>query len=93
MKATEHGGIALRLSVTSAPAERLILEVEDTGVGIAPEDQDRIFEAFVQSGTSGKWQGTGLGLAITRQFIALMGGQLSLASEVGKGTRVRQKYG
>jgi len=89
VKATERGGIALRLGVAPGPAERLILEVEDTGTGIAPEDQSRIFEAFVQSSDSAKWHGTGLGLAITRQFVELMGGRLTLASEVGKGSTFR----
>ena len=89
VKATERGGIALRLGVEPGPAERLILEVEDTGTGIAPADRERIFEAFVQSSDSGKWHGTGLGLAITRQFVALMGGRLTLASEVGKGSVFR----
>ncbi|MBL8249710.1 MAG: PAS domain S-box protein, partial [Candidatus Competibacter sp.] len=48
VKATEHGVITLRLTVESGTTECLILEVEDTGIGIAPEDQERIFEAFVQ---------------------------------------------
>ncbi|WP_300451544.1 ATP-binding protein [Accumulibacter sp.] len=89
VKATEEGGVTLRLGVEPEPTERLILEVEDTGIGIAPEEQSRIFDAFVQSGASGSWQGTGLGLAITRQFVAMMGGQLTLTSEVGKGSLFR----
>ncbi|WP_300449856.1 ATP-binding protein [Accumulibacter sp.] len=89
VKATENGGITLRLDVESGPAERLVLEIEDTGVGIAPEDQERIFEAFVQTGNVGARQGSGLGLAITRQFVALMDGQLTLASELGKGSIFR----
>ncbi|KFB68822.1 ATP-binding protein [Candidatus Accumulibacter vicinus] len=89
VKATEEGGVTLRLGVEPEPTERLVLEVEDTGIGIAPQEQGRIFEAFVQSGASGSWQGTGLGLAITRQFVAMMGGQLTLSSEVGKGSLFR----
>ena len=89
VKATESGGIALRLGVLAGPPECLIIEVEDTGVGIAPEDQERIFEAFVQSGSLSSWQGTGLGLAITQQFVKLMDGRLSLTSELGKGSTFR----
>jgi CheY-like chemotaxis protein len=60
-----------------------------TACGIAQEDQSRIFEAFVQIGAQGKRQGTGLGLAITRQFVELMGGELSLSSVLGNGSTFR----
>ncbi|WP_324566936.1 transporter substrate-binding domain-containing protein [Accumulibacter sp.] len=89
VKATQCGGVALRLGILPGAPGRLVFEVEDTGIGIAPEDQERIFDAFVQSGASGQSQGTGLGLAIARQFIILMGGQLSLSSEIGKGSTFR----
>jgi len=84
VKATDHGEVTLRLR--SAGPERLLIEVEDTGVGISPEDQARIFDAFVQVGSPGRQEGTGLGLAITRQFVELMGGNLSLVSARGKGS-------
>lgn len=62
-------------------------EVEDTGAGIAPDEIDKLFEAFVQTKTGRESQeGTGLGLAITRQFVQLMGGEISVSSEVGRGT-------
>lgn len=86
IKATEQGGVSLRLGFR---AKRLIIEVEDTGCGIALEDQSKIFSAFVQVGLQDKQQGTGLGLAITRQFVELMGGHISLMSEMGKGSIFR----
>ena len=83
---TEQGGITLRLS---APREgRLTFEVEDTGPGIAPEDQARIFEAFVQVSRSSQ-KGTGLGLTITRQFVELMGGTVQIESTPGRGSTFR----
>ncbi|MGB3268230.1 MAG: ATP-binding protein, partial [Microcoleus sp.] len=62
-------------------------EVADTGVGINPEELDSIFELFVQSSSGKKIQkGTGLGLNISREFIKLMGGEITAESEVGRGT-------
>ncbi len=66
---------------------RLRFEVEDTGAGISPEDQARIFEPFVQAGQSTTQKGSGLGLTITRKFVELMGGTIALESEVGRGSR------
>jgi PAS domain S-box-containing protein len=63
-------------------------EIEDTGHGIAPEEMDRLFEAFGQTATGREAQeGTGLGLAISRKFIQLMGGEMHVESEVGRGTK------
>ncbi|HEY9614804.1 MASE1 domain-containing protein [Allocoleopsis sp.] len=78
-------------STSSQPANlqpvTLKFEVEDTGSGIAPEELDSIFEAFVQSKTGKEAQeGTGLGLSITRQFVQLMGGAMVVSSQVDKGT-------
>jgi CheY-like chemotaxis protein len=67
----------------------LILEIEDTGVGIAAGDQARIFEPFVQVGKLTTQKGTGLGLAITRQYVELMGGQISVESALGQGSKFR----
>jgi hypothetical protein len=62
-------------------------EIADTGVGISPEELDSIFELFVQSSSGKKVQkGTGLGLNISREFIKLMGGDITVESEVGRGT-------
>ncbi|HEY9667744.1 MAG TPA: ATP-binding protein, partial [Coleofasciculaceae cyanobacterium] len=66
---------------------RLHFEIEDTGVGIAPDELDSIFKAFVQAKGDRKFQeGTGLGLTIARSFVQLMGGDISVNSQVGKGT-------
>jgi len=89
IKATERGGVALRLGLKHNHAEHLLIEVEDTGCGIAPEDQGRILKPFIQLESQSKQQGTGLGLAITRQFVDLMGGSLSLDSVVGQGSTFR----
>jgi PAS domain S-box-containing protein len=86
IKFTQEGGVTLRLGTRQNAIAHLRIEVEDTGPGIAPEDQQRIFEPFVQLGEHGVNKGTGLGLTITRQFIQLMHGSLTLESTVGKGT-------
>jgi signal transduction histidine kinase/CheY-like chemotaxis protein len=66
---------------------KLIFEIEDTGPGIASEELDSLFEAFVQTKTGKESQeGTGLGLPITRKFVQLMGGEITVSSEVGRGT-------
>lgn len=89
IKATEQGGVSLRLGFKQNGTKHLIIEVEDTGCGIAPENQSQIFAAFVQVGSQDKQQGTGLGLAITRQFVELMGGHITLTSHVGQGSIFR----
>ncbi len=87
IKFTSHGGVALRIAYD---AGRAIFEVEDTGPGISPADQARLFQPFVQSEAGlAAHEGTGLGLAISRNFARLMGGSLELASTVGQGSRFR----
>jgi signal transduction histidine kinase len=65
------------------------ISVSDTGVGIAPEDQARIFEEFRQVGSDNakKVEGTGLGLTLAKKFVELHGGKMWLESEVGKGSK------
>lgn len=92
IKFTRQGGVTLRLNARPAAADgrlSLIVEVEDSGVGISREDQTRVFEPFfqVQGGESQK--GTGLGLTLTRKYAQLMGGTVTLESEPGSGTLVR----
>jgi predicted ATPase/signal transduction histidine kinase/DNA-binding response OmpR family regulator len=70
-----------------APTTNLSFEVEDTGAGIAPEELDSLFEAFVQTKTGKESQeGTGLGLPISRKFVQLMGGEMNVTSQLGRGT-------
>jgi PAS domain S-box-containing protein len=95
IKFTQEGSVTVRLSSQERtaqdnlvpPCTLLWVEVEDTGPGIAPEEMDLLFEAFrqTQSGRQSQ-QGTGLGLSISRRFVELMGGQLQVQSNVGKGT-------
>lgn len=89
VKFTDSGGVSIRLGTRPDDQQRLVIEVEDSGPGIKPEDQKRLFEPFVQLAKSGMQKGTGLGLAITRQFAGLMGGNISMESTVGVGTILR----
>jgi len=74
----------VRTAVNDGMAE---ISVADTGVGIAPEDQEAIFEEFRQVGTADKKvEGTGLGLALSRKFIELHGGRIWVQSQPGKGS-------
>ena len=85
LKFTPEGGrIDVRATVNDGMAE---ISVADTGVGIAPEDQEAIFEEFRQVGTADKKvEGTGLGLALSRKFIELHGGRIWVHSQPGKGS-------
>ncbi len=89
-KFTEHGGVRLHVSATPAGdgALQARFEVSDTGIGISPEAQQRLFTAFTQvdGGTTRRYGGSGLGLAISRQLATLMGGEMGLASEPGQGS-------
>lgn len=90
IKFTDQGQVQVRVCVESqSPAEaRLQFAVIDTGIGIAPEFRDRIFDAFDQgdASTARRYGGTGLGLSITAKLAGLMGGRISVDSEPGRGT-------
>ncbi|MFN2240771.1 MAG: PAS domain S-box protein [Anaerolineae bacterium] len=97
VKFTQEGGVALR--VVADPGELMTnvlrFEVEDTGPGIAPEELGTVFEPFVQAAggrdvvSTQLQEGTGLGLSISRQFARLMGGDISVSSELGQGSLFR----
>ena len=90
VKFTERGEVILRLAAvrTAQGSLTVRIEVADTGVGIALENQSRIFEEFAQedASTTRRFGGTGLGLAISRQIVELLGGQLALVSSPGSGS-------
>jgi signal transduction histidine kinase len=85
IKFTPEGG---RIEVQAGPVDGMVeIAVSDTGVGIAPEDQEAIFEEFRQVGTAAKKvDGTGLGLALSRKFVELHGGRIWVKSELGAGS-------
>ncbi len=92
VKFTERGSVTVRLNAQRVDLSRrirLVVEVEDTGIGIAREDQGRIFDVFVQAGQSSAQKGTGLGLSITQQFVHMMGGSIQVESSLGKGSLFR----
>jgi PAS domain S-box-containing protein len=90
IKFTEHGHITLRIRCVgeTRDAYRIRFEVVDTGIGIAPDVTARLFREFEQADGSftRKYGGTGLGLAITKRLAALMGGEVGVESELGKGS-------
>jgi len=87
VKFTERGSVRLRAHWTGAESG-LRIEVTDTGVGITPEQQRRLFQAFQQADNSvaRKYGGTGLGLAISERLLRLMGGRIGLDSAPGRGS-------
>lgn len=89
VKFTQAGRVELRVYATERQeGVKIRFDVIDTGIGIRPEDQQRIFDSFQQADTSTtrRYGGTGLGTAISRQLVELMGGRMGLASEYGKGS-------
>jgi signal transduction histidine kinase/DNA-binding NarL/FixJ family response regulator len=99
LKFTEKGYVKIQLSVMNSqenatPTDSqgdtvdLRLVIEDTGIGIAPEDQQRVFAAFIQSEgqSTRQYEGTGLGLAITKRLTEMLGGSVNLQSALGQGS-------
>jgi CheY-like chemotaxis protein len=91
VKFTAHGSIVVSVRRESAAGNEVLLrfEVADTGIGIAPEDRERLFAAFEQMDNSmaRKYGGTGLGLAISRRLVHMMGGEIDVDSTPGEGAR------
>lgn len=89
VKFTEQGGIGLRVRADrlGVTGPFLLVEIEDTGPGISPDEQNKLFRHFEQT-KSGQQAGTGtgLGLAISQEFVRLMGGAITVTSQVGKGS-------
>jgi signal transduction histidine kinase/CheY-like chemotaxis protein len=88
-KFTQRGRVGLEVSSIRIQGEGWIeFSVADTGIGLAPEQQRRLFQSFSQAdpSTSRKYGGTGLGLVISRRFAQMMGGDISLHSEIGRGS-------
>ena len=90
IKFTEQGHVSIQVSSTLSADQKiqLVLQIQDTGIGIAPENQTRIFDVFTQSEgqSTRKYGGTGLGLTITRRLTEILGGSIELTSELGKGS-------
>ncbi len=90
VKFTERGEVAIKVAKTEETSEDIVLrfEVRDTGIGLAPEQKERMFQSFTQADTSTtrKYGGTGLGLAISKNLAELMGGHVGVESELGKGS-------
>ncbi len=99
-KFTEQGTVKLLVSKElREDCVWCVFEVSDSGIGISPEQQEKLFQAFTQadSSTTRKYGGTGLGLTISKRFAQMMGGDITVASETGKGSvftiRLPEKIG
>ncbi|MEW6646729.1 MAG: PAS domain S-box protein [Pseudomonadota bacterium] len=86
VKFTDEGGVTIRLGVRQNTRQHLLIEVEDTGPGISAADQKHLFKPFVQLTEGMTHGGTGLGLSIVRQYVQLMGGNVTVDSTPGKGS-------
>ena len=87
-KFTKQGEVTLRVRKVVDGRDWIELAVSDTGIGMTPEQQAKLFEEFSQAEatTAQRYGGTGLGLAITRKLARMMGGDVTVTSEPGKGS-------
>jgi signal transduction histidine kinase/ligand-binding sensor domain-containing protein/CheY-like chemotaxis protein/HPt (histidine-containing phosphotransfer) domain-containing protein len=94
IKFTHEGSVTVRISkdhrISSSTSESLNISVEDTGIGMDEDTQQRVFEAFTQAdaSTTRQYGGTGLGLAISKQYVELMEGSINVESNPGRGTKI-----
>ena len=90
IKFTDRGEVVIRVSLEEQTQTEvtILITIEDTGIGISDEDQSSLFTAFsqVETAANRRFSGTGLGLAISKDLVTLMGGDISLQSEPGKGS-------
>ena len=87
-KFTQAGRITLRIARTHAPRPGFVFDLSDTGIGMSAEQLERVFQSFTQAEPSIhiKYGGTGLGLALSKKLTQLMGGEITVVSEPGKGS-------
>jgi signal transduction histidine kinase len=90
VKFTEHGSVELRVRRTG---DRVLFELSDTGIGIAAENSERIFEPFwqIEQSATRRYEGSGLGLGVARELARLLGGDIDVTSELGKGSTFRME--
>jgi signal transduction histidine kinase/ligand-binding sensor domain-containing protein/CheY-like chemotaxis protein len=94
VKFTTEGSVELRAFIgekISPETAQIIFEIKDTGIGISPETKQRLFQSFTQAETSTtrKYGGTGLGLVICKRLVEMIGGDIGVESEIGKGSKFR----
>jgi CheY-like chemotaxis protein/anti-sigma regulatory factor (Ser/Thr protein kinase) len=90
IKYTDAGGVMITSRIAQLEQDaRIIIEVADTGIGIPPDHQGAVFDAFrqVSEGWDRIYEGTGLGLTICKQYVRLLGGEIMIDSELGKGSK------
>jgi len=84
---SDNGKVSIGISVTNTEPCRVVLKISDTGIGIAPEAIEKVFDLFYQvEGSAAQKEGSGIGLALTKELVQLHKGEISVESEVGKGS-------